>query len=59
MTEYFCPALIITPFVKISNPKEISFEFIHICPLVKSDEIALLHASLNNVSLQPFLFLLL
>lgn len=59
MTEYFGPALIITPIVKISNPKEIPFEFIHICPLVKSDEIALLHASLNNVPLQPFLFSLL
>lgn len=47
------------PIVKISNPKEISFEFIHFCPLVRSDEIALLHASLNNISLQSFLFSLL
>lgn len=47
------------PIVKISNPKEISFEFLHFCPLVRSDEIALLYASLNNISLQPFLLSLL
>lgn len=45
--------------LKISNPKEISFKYICVCPLVKCAGIASLHASLNSVSLQPFLFSLL
>ena len=58
IAEYWCPALIISPIVKIFNHKAVLLECIHIFSPVKSVEIALHHASLN-ISLRPFQFSLL